>query len=94
MTLENVRIMPETYDSYTKTGTYVFYNLNLFGLVLDNVTCRYIDVFCQGYVSKASVIRNTRISFIKSALFKGNEFNEAFMADSQISDCYIIYFYL
>lgn len=88
MTLENVRIMPETYNSYTKTGTYVFYNLNLFGLVLNNVTCRYIDVFCQGYISKASVIRNTRISFIKTALFKGNEFNGAFMADSQITDCY------
>ena len=89
MSLENIRIMPETgIDGYTKSDTYVFYNLNLFGLTLNNVTCRYIDVFCQGYISKASVIRNTRVSFIKTALFRGNEFNRAFMADSQISDSY------
>ena len=89
MSLENVRIMPETANSYVKDGTYIFYNLNLFGLYLRNVTCRYIDVFCQGYVSKASVIDSCRFSFIKTALFKGNAFNGAFMADSQITNCYI-----
>lgn len=89
LTLESIRIMPEKgCDGYVKSGTYVFYNLNLFGLTLNNVACRHIDVFCQGYISKASVIRNTRVSFIKTALFKGNEFNGAFMADSQITDCY------
>ena len=89
MNLENVRIMPETVNGYVKDGTYVFYNLNLFGLYLRNVTCRHIDVFCQGYVSKASVIDSCRFSFIKTALFKGNTFNGAFMADSQITNCYI-----
>ena len=88
LTLENVRIMPETTNSYVKDGTYVFYNLNMFGLTLNNVTCRYIDVFSQGYISKASVINNTRVSFVKTALFRGNEFNGAFMADSQITNCY------
>ena len=90
MTLENVRIYPEKSDTgYAKDGTYIFYNLNLFGLYLRNVTCRHIDVFCQGYVSKASVIDSCRFSFIKTALFKGNAFNGAFMADSQITNCYI-----
>lgn len=89
MNLENVRIIPETVNGYVKDGTYVFYNLNLFGLYLRNVTCRHIDVFCQGYVSKASVIDSCRFSFIKTALFKGNSFNGAFMADSQITNCYI-----
>lgn len=89
MSLENVRLMPEKANGYTKDGTYIFYNLNLFGLYLRNVTCRHIDVFCQGYVSKASVIDSCRFSFIKSALFKGNVFNGSFMADSQITNCYI-----
>ena len=90
MTLQDVRILPEKgIDGYAKDGTYVFYNLNLFGLNVYNLTCRNIDVFCQGYVSKASVISNLRVSFIKTALFRGNEFNGAFMADSQITNCYI-----
>ena len=89
MTLQDVRISPENdIDGYAKDGTYVFYNLNLFGLNVYNLTCRNIDVFCQGYVSKASVITNSRVSFIKTALFRGNQFNGCFMADSQITNCY------
>ena len=89
ISLENVRLMPEKANGYAKDGTYIFYNLNLFGLYLRNVMCRHIDVFCQGYVSKASVIDSCRFSFIKTALFKGNTFNGAFMADSQITNSYI-----
>ena len=88
MTLQDLRIYPKTIQGYTKDGTYIFYDLNLYGLLMSNVTIRNIDIFSRGYISKASVINNIRVSFVKTALFEGNEYNQTFMADSQITNCY------